>query len=344
MSVLEEKREKSFESACPRGGVGSVMQAELETPGFVFDIKRYAIHDGPGIRTTVFFKGCPLKCQWCHNPESWKAAPEVALRTSRCKKCGQCVRLCSQNAISFDGDLPKTDPEKCTLCGECIEPCPGGAREIIGSQTTVGEVMAEIEKDVIFYDQSGGGVTFSGGEPLAQPEFLIALLNQCRNKGIHTAVDTSCYARGDVLDMVARASSPCKHGQDGRATKPDLFLCDIKHMNSETHRQFTGVENTLILDNIRRLSEQGRRIIIRIPIIPGFNDDATNIEATAGFAATLSGVKKIDILPYNRGGSEKSMRLAGGAKIMRTETPSDRKMNAIAERLGGYGFKVKIGG
>jgi pyruvate formate lyase activating enzyme len=252
------------------------------------------------------------------------------LRTSRCTKCGQCVQLCSQNAVSLNGGLPKTDPEKCTLCGECIEPCPGGAREIIGSKTTVGEVMAEIERDVIFYDESGGGVTFSGGEPLAQPKFLLALLNQCHNKGIHTAVDTSCYVQSDILDMIRE--------------KTDLFLVDIKHMNSEAHRQFTGVDNSLILDNIRQLSEQGRRIVIRIPIIPGFNDDDANIEATAGFAASLSGVEKIDILPYNRGGNEKSTRLAKAAKIMTAETPSTREMNAIADRLVGYGFKVKIGG
>jgi pyruvate formate lyase activating enzyme len=310
------------------GGPG--LRAELETTGFVFDIKRYAIHDGPGIRTTVFFKGCPLQCQWCHNPESWKAAPEAALRTTRCKRCGQCVQLCRQNAVSLDGDLPVTDPQKCILCGECIELCPGGAREIIGSQTTVGEVMAEIEKDVVFYDESGGGATFSGGEPLAQPEFLLALLNQCRAGGIHTAVDTCCYAQADVVDAVAE--------------KADLFLCDIKHVNSEKHRQFTGVENASILDNIKRLCKAGSRVVIRIPIIPGVNDDTENIAATGEFAASLPGVERIDILPYNRGGNEKARRLVAGIDLMKLETPNDQKMNSIAERLGKYGFRVKIGG
>ena len=303
---------------------------ELQTAGFVFDIKRYAIHDGPGIRTTVFFKGCPLQCQWCHNPESWQSSPQAALRSTRCVRCGRCVELCTQNAVSLDGDLPQTDPEKCTLCGECIEPCPGGAREIIGSQTTVAEVMAEIEKDLVFYEESDGGATFSGGEPLAQGEFLLALLSQCRAKGIHTAVDTSCYAQSDVVDAVAE--------------RADLFLCDVKHMDSKIHRQFTGVDNTLILDNIKRLCKAGRQVILRIPIIPGFNDGAENIAATGEFAASAAGITRIDILPYNRGGNEKSSRLAAGVDIIRIETPNDRKMNLIAERLDGYGFKVKIGG
>jgi len=321
----------------------------LGTTGLVFDIKRYAIHDGPGIRTTVFFKGCPLRCRWCHNPESWKDNPEPALRRNRCLRCGRCVQICPQNAISLTDNLPAqtmaglpaaaglplTDPEKCTLCGECIETCPGGAREIVGRWMTVAEVMTEIEKDIIFYDESAGGATFSGGEPLMQAEFLLALLNQCCKKQVHTAVDTSCCAQPDVVDAVAE--------------KTDLFLCDLKHTDSAAHRRLTGVENTLILANIKRLSHAAKRIVIRIPIIPGFNDDPENIEATGKFAASLPGVIRIDILPYNRGGNEKAARLAPkglavGIDLIRIETPNDQKMNSIAALLGKYGFEVKIGG
>jgi len=305
-------------------------QTELETKGLVFDIKKYAIHDGPGIRTTVFFKGCPLQCQWCHNPESRKGQSEFVFRNNRCLRCGQCVDACPSEAISLDGDHPVTDTEICRLCGECIDVCPAGARQIIGEQMAVSEVVAEIERDVIFYDQSGGGVTFSGGEPLMQPDFLVALLNQCRRLNIHTAVDTSCYAEQGIVKMAAE--------------RAELFLCDLKHMDNEMHERFTGVGNNLILDNIRLISQAGNKIVIRVPIIPGFNDDPTNIEETGNFAASLQGVGRIDILPFNRAGIEKSARLTGEFDSMQLRTPDEEHMNLMAQSLKKYVFEVNIGG
>ncbi len=298
--------------------------------GCVFDIKKYAIHDGPGIRTTVFFKGCPLRCRWCHNPESWRAAPEMSLRQSRCVRCGRCIELCPQTAVSILERGPVTDPERCTLCGACVDACSAGAREIIGKTMTVAEVMAQVKKDTIFYDQSGGGATFSGGEPLMQPEFLLSLLAACRAEEIRTAVDTTCHADPQVVRRVAETA--------------DLFLCDIKHMDCELHKQFTGVSNERILSNIRMLSAIAREIYVRIPIIPGFNSGRENIEQTAQFVQSLKTVRRVDILPYNRGGLEKAVRLTGEVDLMQAQAPDDDTMSKIAKLLTGYGFEVKIGG
>jgi pyruvate formate lyase activating enzyme len=299
--------------------------------GLIFDIKRYAIHDGPGIRTTVFFKGCPLRCQWCHNPESFSAKSQLMYRANRCIACGQCVQACPEKAIQRqeDGKISISWP-RCTACRACVKVCPCGALELVGKKMTVTQVMQEITKDVIFYDQSGGGVTFCGGEPLAQPEFLLALLKQCRKMNIHTAVDTSCFAKreiiSDIMDMT------------------DLFLCDIKHQDSFKHKEFTGVENTIILDNIRYLSENGRSIVIRIPIIPGFNDQPETIESLGKLIKEMKNIQRIDLLPYNSGGCHKSERIGLDYSLKEIREPDSKVMRNLADILETMGFKVHIGG
>jgi pyruvate formate lyase activating enzyme len=240
------------------------------------------------------------------------------------------VEVCPEQAISLAESGPVTDVDKCKVCGECAGACLSSAREIIGQEMTVGQVMSEVRKDIIFYDQSGGGVTFSGGEPLMQPEFLLTLLKRCRAQGIHTAVDTTCYAEPEIVQKLAEQTN--------------LFLCDLKHMDGAVHRDFTGVDNDLILYNIRSLSDAGKEIVIRIPVIPGFNDDPTNIEMSAEFVASLTGVSKIDVLPYNSGGKEKSARLTAEFDLMETDIPEGEKMITIADAFKNYGFEVKIGG
>jgi len=301
-----------------------------EREGVIFDVKRYAIHDGPGIRTTVFFKGCPLKCMWCHNPESWSVRPEHSWQANKCIGCGRCVEVCQTGAVSQVDGRSVTDVTKCTFCGKCVQECTAGARELIGRQVSADDVMAEIERDVIFYDQSSGGVSFSGGEPLMQPEFLCELLSRCKSRDMRTTVDTSCYAEPGVLETVHE--------------KTDLFLCDIKHMDSKTHEHFTGVPNEVILDNIRWLASAGANLILRIPLIPGFNDAESNIEASGRFAASLGCIGTIDVLPYNSGGIEKSARLSQHRELMESEPPDDDMLKTVKNMLQEFGFEVKIGG
>jgi len=298
--------------------------------GIVFDIKKFSIHDGPGIRTTVFFKGCPLSCWWCHNPESQASEPELVFWESRCIRCGTCQAVCVQGAISWDGDVISTDGENCTLCGDCVAVCYAEAREIAGREMTVAQVMTEIERDIPFYDESGGGVTFSGGEPLLQRDFLFALLRACVEKEIHTAVDTCGFAPWETLDDIRE--------------HVDLFLYDLKLMDDAKHRKLTGVSNELILDNLQMLATRGHNIALRVPIIPGINDDDENIRQTGTFAAALPHLNGVHILPYHYAAAEKHKRLNKVYGLPETRPPSDERMAETAQLLRGFGLHVKIGG
>jgi len=295
----------------------------------IFDIKKYAIHDGPGIRTTVFFKGCPLHCKWCHNPESIRFHPELGFRQRRCIGCGQCIKVCPNNAISIEDGVITTDAEKCTQCYKCVDACIPAAREIIGSERDTKDIADEIEKDIMFYDSSGGGVTVSGGEPLAQPDALCTLLTECRNRGIHTTVDTTCYAKLDVVKRVRPLG--------------DLFLCDVKHLDNTVHKKITGVSNELILSNIKWLDESGANIIIRMPFVPGYNDSVSNIKALGEFVSALGNVLHVELLLYNSGGREKAKRLVNFVDIVRAEYVKDESICAASKILESYGLEVKAG-
>lgn len=298
--------------------------------GIVFDVKRYAVHDGPGIRTTIFLKGCPLRCLWCHNPESWDRAPEPSLRASRCRSCGRCVEFCPQKAVACQDNVAVTDPEKCVVCGQCLDVCASGAREIVGREVDVPEVIAEIERDVIFYDESGGGVTISGGEPLIQNEFTAALAAEFRHRHLHTALDTTCYAPWSILESLL--------------ADVDLFLCDLKHMDSAAHERLTGVPNDLILENIHRLAQRSKALILRVPVIPGLNDSEKNLAALGEFARDLDGVDRLDLLPYNEVMQAKVARLAKPYELWQAKTPNRERMEQIADRLSACGLNVKIDG
>lgn len=298
--------------------------------GTIFDISRYAIHDGPGIRTTVFFKGCPLNCWWCHNPEGISREPHLALRPGRCTRCGRCIEVCPNDAVVLDGDAAVTDPAVCRMCLECAAVCRSGAREVVGRTATVDEVMAEIVKDVPFYDESGGGVTFSGGEPLYQPEFLLELLRACGRLDIHRVVETSGYAHPDILRTIAGET--------------DLFFYDLKHMDSTVHRKYTGVGNELILENLRSLANDGVGVCVRMPMIPGVNDSRAHVEAVASFLKGLRRVPRVDILPYHDVMNSKYRRF-GWTCRMGEVRPHDRATLAeFARLLGAFGLDVTIGG
>lgn len=298
--------------------------------GIIFNIQRYSVNDGPGIRTTVFLKGCPLHCKWCHNPESISLEKELILREDRCIRCGECFLTCNYFAVnSVDGKYI-TDRGICAHCGRCVEVCFAEARAVVGKEMSIDEVIEEVEKDIIFYNQSGGGVTYSGGEPFLQHEFLIELLKASKQINLHTAVDTSGYVRFEILQQANRFI--------------DLYLYDIKTLDDTIHKSFTDVSNKLITDNLKRLVELEKQIIVRVPIIPTINDRLEEIRQIGHFIKSLGGIDEIHILPYHKTGVEKYHRLGQQYSMEYAIQPTPNKLNILADELKKYVRHVMIGG
>ncbi len=297
-------------------------------------IQKCSIHDGPGIRTTVFFKGCPLSCAWCHNPESQSYARQLLYDEERCTGCGACISVCEAHAISRKHNLVTLDKSKCSASGKCTEVCVHHARQVVGSEYTVPELVREIEKDRIFYEESGGGVTFSGGEVMARNmDFICELARQCNHRGIHVAVDTCGHA-------------PYEHFQK-ILSHTDLFLYDIKVMDNEKHIRYTGKSNKIILENLQKLARDNARIHLRIPLIPGvnmgLNDDHEGILDILNFVSPL-GITQINLLPYHKIGKHKYDRLSLPDPGESFEPPTDGQMEQIKQICHDHGFHVKIGG
>ena len=298
--------------------------------GTVFNIQRFSIHDGPGIRTTVFLKGCPLRCSWCHNPEGISPKPELAVSIRRCIACGECLGSCP-SSLPVPGVAPQpNDLERCLACGACAMACPCEARQIVGEEMSAAAVLEEIVKDRVFFEESGGGVTFSGGEPLWQADFLARLLKACKVEGIHTVVDTCGQVPWRDLESVTRLT--------------DLFLYDIKLMDDRMHRAHTGASNGRILENLYRLARVHQKIWLRVPIIPGVNDSVVNMQATARMAASLPAVEKVCLLPFHPLGEDKNRRQGRLPLDVDSPRPSQPWLDRLVQTVEGAGIPASLGG
>lgn len=299
--------------------------------GTIFDLKKFAVHDGPGIRSTVFFKGCPLRCLWCHNPEGISQDLEIMVFPGRClKACRECLGACPKNALSKEGRSIILDRERCNGCGLCAQACPADALQLTGRRVTVRDTVGRLCQDTAFYEDSGGGVTCSGGEPLLQPRFLQALLTACREKKLHTAVDTCGHAPFADYEKILPLT--------------DLFLFDLKIMDEGKHRSLTGVSNLLLLDNLQRLSRSGQSLAIRVPLIPGCNDSAADMRELAEFCASLPRLHPVHLLPYHRGGGGKMKRLGRNDPLANTRPPTPAAVQMAKEIFLKRKLTVKIGG
>jgi pyruvate formate lyase activating enzyme len=300
--------------------------------GVVFNIQHYAIHDGPGIRTTVFLKGCPLRCLWCQNPESQDLKPVIFFNAEKCTGCGMCIEACPENAIRIVDEKSATDRGRCKGSGKCAEVCPNEARSLMGRIMSGAEVFEDVNADALFYQNSGGGVTLSGGDPVAQPAFSIDILKRCRNAGIHTAVETCGFAKWETLKSILEYV--------------DLVLYDIKHMDPVKHKAFTNVSNERILDNAKRIrTELKLPMLARIPVIPGYNDSLDALKAAAQFIARELGPSvSVHLLPYHRLGETKYERLEKPGLRTHIVPPKDSQTEEAKQIFAAEGLTARIGG
>jgi pyruvate formate lyase activating enzyme len=299
--------------------------------GLIFDIKKYAINDGPGIRMTIFFKGCNLSCKWCHNPESMSPKVQKMYNASKCIGASKCLENCPNNALELTSEGIITNYDLCNLCGKCAEVCPTKAFEMLGSTISISDLMKQIENEAIFFDQSGGGVTFSGGEPLMHSDYLLEALKECGKRFYHRVVDTTAFANQEVLLEVAKHT--------------ELFLIDLKVMDFKIHKKFTGVSNEKILSNIVELAKTKCELIFRIPLIKTVNTSKENIEETAKFINSLEGNRSVvNLLPYHNIAGNKHSKLGNSINFVEFETPNDVEINTVILIFESFGITATVGG
>ncbi len=303
-----------------------MMSKDIE--GVIFNIQKFSLHDGPGIRTIVFFKGCNMSCLWCSNPESQEVAPQIMFNKNLCTKCGRCQSVCETSAIDMNS-VYRIDKSKCIKCKRCVESCLNGALVLEGKKYSVEEIIKELKKDSVQYRRSNGGITLSGGEVLLQPDFAVELLKECKSYGWHTAIETAMYVNSEAVKKVMPYI--------------DLAMIDIKSMNDEVHRRFTGVSNNIILKNIKLSDQLTKEIIIRIPVIEGFNADLQSIGEIAQFSKSLTNLKRIDLLPYHNYGENKYEAIGRDYLLGELKSPSEDKMERLKALVEIMGIPCTIG-